>query len=67
MILQAPDNRDLELWHCIGMFRARTVFLLTILLCSLASATEILPLDSDDYTLSVTHEVKHPKVNFPDQ
>ena len=42
-----------------------TIGLLTILLTSLASAADPLPLPSDNYTLKVTEEVTHPKVANP--
>ncbi len=43
----------------------RSIALLSILLPSLASGAEILPLDADDYTLTLTHEVRHPQVRLP--
>ena len=41
------------------------IALLPILLTSVALAAETLPLASDDYTFTETHETKHPSVQLP--
>jgi hypothetical protein len=45
----------------------RTIALLSILVTSLGSAEDLLPLGSDNYTMKVTEEVTHPKVGNPSE